>query len=56
MNRIYKLTEKGMTEYTQWDAAIAAGEIETVEAFSSYNEAIKAYEDGNYDEDLYGVE
>ena len=39
-----------------WDEAIANGEIETVEEFDSYEEAVKAFEDRYPDDQVYGVE
>lgn len=54
-NRIYKLTQKAIENEMDWDEAIYDGEIETVEEFEDYEEAVKAFEDGGYDPDLYGV-
>lgn len=56
MHRIYRLTAKAIEKMIDWDTAIAEDEIQTVEEFDSYEEAVKAYEDGNFDSDLYGVE
>lgn len=56
MHRIYTLSEKAKSDCMGWDTAIYAGEIETVEEFGSYSDAVKAFEDGCYDPDLYGVE
>ena len=56
MHRIFKLTEKAIENCMEWDDAIKAGEIETVEEFETIEEAIQAFEDGGYDPDLYGDE
>ena len=56
IHRIYTLTEKAIEKMMDWDTAIAEGEIVTVEEFDDYEEAVKAYEDGNFDTDFYGVE
>lgn len=55
-HRIFTLTEKAIEERMDWDTAIAEGEIETVEEFDDYEEAVEAYENGGYDSDFYGVE
>lgn len=55
-NRIYKLTDTAIELEMSWDDAIYNDEIETVEEFDSYEEAVHAYENGCYDNDLYGVE
>ena len=56
IHRIYTLTEKAIEKMMDWDTAIAEGEIVTVEEFDGYEEAVKAFEDGNFDTDFYGVE
>ena len=55
-HRIYTTTERAKEEGMDWDQVFAEGEIETVEEFDSYEEAVKAFEKGHYDEDYYGVE
>lgn len=55
-NRIFKLTEKAIAEAMDWDTAISNDEIETVEEFDSYEEAVAAFEDGCYDPEIYGAE
>lgn len=55
-HRIFTLTETAINSKMDWDTAIAENEIETVKEFDSYAEAVAAFEDGNYDTDLYGVE
>ena len=55
-NRIFKVTETAMLNNMDWDEAIASGEIETVEEFDSYEEAVKAFEDRYADDQVYGVE
>ena len=56
IHRIYTLTEKAIEKMMDWDTAIAEEEIVTVEEFDGYEEAIEAFEDGNFDADFYGVE
>lgn len=56
MHRIYKLSENAIAQQLDWDTAIAAGEIETVEEFFDYESAVDAFESDGYDADLYGVE
>lgn len=55
-HRIYTLTETAQIYGMQWDYAICIGEIETVQEFESYEDAVKAYESGDFNPDLYGVE
>lgn len=55
MHRIYKMTEKAIEEGLGWDDAIWLGEIETVEEFEGYEDAVEAFEEGGYDTDFYGV-
>lgn len=55
-HRIFTLTKKAIDDCMEWDAAIAAGELETVDEFDTYEEAVQAFEDGCYDPDLYGCE
>lgn len=55
-HRIYTLTEKAIEEMMDWDTAIAEGEIQTVEEFDSYEEAVESFENNSYDTDFYGVE
>ena len=55
-HRIFKMTEKAIENGMDWDEAIYNGEIETVEEFDSYEEALKGYEDRYNDEQVYGVE
>lgn len=55
-HRIFTLSETAINSNMDWDTAIAENEIETVEEFDSYEEAVAAFEDGNYDTDFYGVE
>ncbi len=56
MHRIYKVTEEAIDQRMTWDEVFAAGEIETVEEFDSYEEAVEAFERDGYDPDFYGVE
>lgn len=55
-NRIFTLTEKAIENNMDWDEAIYNGEIETVEEFDSYEEAVAAWEERYPDDQLYGVE
>ena len=55
-NRVFKLTDKAIENGYDWDTAIAEGEIETVEEFDSYTDAVDAYNDRYNDSDVYGVE
>ena len=55
-SRIFKITEKTIENNMDWDEAIYNGEIETVEEFDSYEEAVAAYEDRYNDDQVYGVE
>ena len=55
-HRIFTLTEAAIQNAMDWDTAIAENEIETVEDFDTYEEAVEAFEGGNYDADIYGVE
>lgn len=55
-HRIFTLSLNAITEEMDWDDAICEGELETVEEFDTYEEAVQAFEDGNYDPELYGVE
>lgn len=55
-HRIFKVTDKAIENNMDWDEAIENGEIETVEEFDSYEEAVEAFEDRYVDEQVYGVE
>lgn len=55
-HRIFRITVSAMENNMGWDEAIYCGELETVCEFDSYEDAVKAYEDGNYDPEFYGVE
>ena len=55
-NRIFKVTETAIENNMDWDEAGANGEIETVEEFDSYDEAVEAFEDRYNDDQIYGVE
>lgn len=55
-HRIFKVTENAIANGMDWDEAIENGEIETVEEFDSYEEAVKAFEDRYPDDQVYGVE
>ena len=55
-HRVFKLTDKAIENGYDWDRAIAEGEIETVEEFETYEEAVEAFNDRYIDSDIYGVE
>ena len=55
-HRVFKLTDKAIENGYDWDRAIAEGEIETVEEFETYEEAVEACNDRYIDSDIYGVE
>ena len=55
-HRIFKVTETALECNMDWDEAISNGEIETVEEFDSYEEAVEAFEDRYNDDQVYGVE
>lgn len=55
-HRIFTLSANAIIANMDWDTAIAEDEIDTVEEFETYEEAVKAFEDRSYDPDLYGVE
>lgn len=55
-HRIYRLSDTAQIYAMPWDYAICMGEIETVQEFESYADAVRAYENGGYDSDVYGVE
>ena len=55
-HRIFKVTETALECNMDWDEAIANGEIETVEEFDSYEEAVEAFEGRYNDDQVYGVE
>ena len=56
MNRIYKMSDEAWQNGTDWDTAIYNGEIVTVAEFETYEEAVSAFEEGDYDPEEYGVE
>lgn len=56
-NRIYKMTENAWQNGMDWDTAIYLEEIETVEEFNSYIEALEYFENElGGDSEMYGVE
>ena len=55
-HRIFTLSFNAITEEMDWVDAICEGETETVAEFDTYAEAVQAFENGNYDPELYGVE
>ena len=56
-NRVYKMTDIAWEKGMDWDTAIYLGEIETVEEFNSYIEALEYFENElGGDSEMYGVE
>lgn len=56
-NRVYKMTDIAWEKGMDWDTAIYLEEIETVEEFNSYIEALKYFENElGGDSEMYGVE
>lgn len=56
-HRVYKMTNEAWENGTDWDTAIYNGEIETVEEFDSYEEAVNYFENElGGDAEMYGVE
>ena len=55
-HRIFVLSENAQIYGMEWDEAILTGELETVKEFESYAEAVAAFESGNYNPEIYGVE
>ncbi len=55
-HRIFTFSDKAIIDCMDWDDAICENEIETVAEFDTYAEAVQAFENGNYDPELYGVE
>ena len=51
---IYKLSQKAIDERMDWDEAFDNDEFEIVEEFDSLEECEKAWDDGWYDDELYG--
>lgn len=52
---IYRANAEAIENGWDWDAILANNAIETVDEFDSYEEAVQAFEESGYDEDLYGV-
>ncbi len=56
-NRVYKMTDIAWEKGMDWDTAIYLEEIETVEEFNSYIEALEYFENElGGDSEMYGVE
>lgn len=55
-HRIFVLSENAQIYQMPWEEAILCDELETVQEFETYSEAVEAFESGNYDPDLFGVE
>lgn len=53
---IYKPTEEALENGWDWDEIFAHRATEVVELFETYEEALEAYKNGNYDEEIYGVD
>lgn len=55
-HRIFVLSENAQIYGMDWEEAILTNELDTVKEFDSYEEAVKAFESGNYNPEIYGVE
>lgn len=55
-HRIFVLSENAQIYQMSWDEAILCDELETVQEFETYQEAVEAFESESYDPDLFGVE
>ena len=55
-HRIFTLTEIARKNNYDWDRAITESEIETIEEFETYEEAVAAFEENYNDPDTYGIE
>ena len=54
-HRVFTLTAKAIENGYDWDKAIYENEIEFVEEFETYEEAVEAFNDRYIDSDTYGV-
>ena len=52
---IYTLNAEAIEKEWDWDTALSNNVIDIVEEFDTYEEAVKAFDECGYDEDLYGV-
>ena len=52
---IYKANQEAIEKGWDWDTILTNNAIETVAEFESYEEAVEAFDNAGYDEDLYGV-
>ena len=55
-HRIFVLNEIAQIYGMKWDEAILSNNLDTVQEFDIYEEAVNAFESGNYNPELYGVE
>ena len=55
MAMIYKANLESIENVWDWDTIFANNAIDIVEEFDSVENALKAFDEGGYDEDLYGV-
>lgn len=55
MAMIYKANAESIENEWDWDTILANNAIDIVEEFDNYEDALKAFDEGGYDEDLYGV-
>ena len=55
MAMIYKINAEALENEWDWDTIFANNAIEIVEEFDNVADAVKAFDEGGYDEDLYGV-
>lgn len=56
MSRIYTMTKEAFDKGWDWDKIFANSATVTVKEFDTFEAALEAYENEEYDQDLYGVE
>ena len=55
MTMIYKANAEAIEKEWDWDTIFENNAIDIVEEFDTVEDALKAFDGGGYDEDLYGV-
>lgn len=55
MSCIYTMTKEAFDKGWDWDKIFANNATVTVKEFDTYEQALEAYDQGEYDQDLYGV-
>ena len=55
MAMIYKANAESIENEWDWNMTLINNAIDIVEEFDNYEDAVKAFDEGGYDEDLYGV-